>query len=151
MACDNSINNITITLIRLAISYVRAGNLLGAKLGTASVVGELGTTAVVATRAGALVSACTGLGAGGVTVGPLVAACTRLRAGRITVGTASVLPGTATEGLLAFTASKTACTMLGTSWVVKGRVTGGSVEDNDLLNFAPYVLVFFFCSVVKRG
>ena len=109
-------------------------------------VGRLGTTAVVATRAGSLVSACTGLGAGGVMVGSLVSTCTGLgaggvmvgslvsactgpEAGGITVGTASVLPGTATEVLCVFTVSKTACTMLGTSWVIKGWVTGCSVED----------------------
>ena len=89
-----------------------AGNLLGTKLGTTSVVGGLRTTSVLATCAGLLVSTCTGLGARGVTV-----------------GTASVLPGTAAVVLLVFTASRTACTMLGTSWVVKGRVTGCSAEE----------------------
>ena len=74
----------------MAIIYVRAGNLLGAKLGTTSVVGGLGTTAVVTTCAGSLVSACTGLGAGGVMVGSWVSACTGLGTGGITVGTASL-------------------------------------------------------------
>ena len=65
-------------------------------------VGGLGTTAVVATRAGSLVSACTGLGAGGVTVGALASTCTGLGAGRITGGAASVLPSTAKEVLRVF-------------------------------------------------